>query len=276
MNKSFVIKYHFLGENMQMTEDLKRLSEYCKKKYENADSLVHKWGHISRTASGSAWFVEINGGSEREQELAYAAGLLHDVKRKKFDSESHAKDGSDNAVILLKDYSFDINEIKEVSDAIRDHRDLAEWKSMVHQSVYFSDKVFELMGAYMDFRGPFWVGEKFDEKYKNSDEEPLEALLIFYGKAKKKIFVPDKYPDSARNLVDYQMEWNLEFSEALKNNESWAVELGLKMFGHGRKGFDFEKSILNCRPEGRKQECWISEMQDYVKGKKFKKFEKMI
>lgn len=259
-----------------MTEDLKRLAEYCKKEYENADSLVHRWGHVNRTAKGSAWFVEKSGGTEREQELAYAAGLLHDIKRKKFDSESHARDGSENAVIVLKDYSFNKNEINEIADAIRDHRDLVEWKNRVHQSVYFSDKVFELMGAYLDFRGPFWVGEKFNEKYKNSDTEPIESLLIFYDKAKKKIFVPDKYPDFSRNLVDYQMTWNLGFKEGLKNNDDWAAGLGLEMLECGRNGIGFEKSILNYRPKKGKQQKWASEMQYYIKGKKFKEFEKMM
>lgn len=259
-----------------MTEDLKRLTEYCKKEYENADSLAHGWGHVSRTAKGAAWFAGKNGGSEREQELAYAAGLLHDIRRKKFDSELHAKDGSDNAVIVLEDYSFNKIEIKEIADAIMDHRDLVKWKNTVHQSVYFSDKVFELMGAYMDFRGSFWVGEKFNIKYKDTGTEPLEALLILYEKAKKKIFVPDKYPDFARNLVDYQMAWNMEFNEGLKNSEDWAVNLGLEMFENGRNGKDFDESILNYKPKKGNQQKWFSEMQDYVKGTKFREFEKMI
>jgi len=259
-----------------MTKNLKRLAEYCKKEYENADSLAHGFGHVIRTAKGAAWFAEKSGGTEREQELAYAAGLLHDIKRKKFDSESHAIDGSNNVMTVLKDYSFNKIEINEIANAIRDHRDLVEWKNLVHQSVYFSDKVFELMGAYMDFRGPFWVGEKFTEKYKNSDTEPIEALLIFYEKAKKKIFVHNKYPDFARNLVDYQMAWNMEFNEGLKNNEYWAVELGIEMFESGRNGVDFEKSILYYKPNKGKQQKWASEMRDYIKGKKFKKFEKMM
>lgn len=259
-----------------MTENLKRLVEYCKKEYENADSLAHGWGHVNRTAKGAAWFAEKSGGTEREQELAYAAGLLHDTRRKKFDSDSHAKEGSDNAMIVLNDYSFNKNEISEIADAIRDHRDLVKWKNTVHQSVYFSDKVFELMGAYMDFRGPFWVGEKFDVKYKDTDIKPIEALLILYGKANKKIFVSEKYPDFTRNLTCYQKGWNLEFHEGLRNNEDWAVELGLEMFEHGKKRTDFEKVILNYEPKISKQKRWASEMYDYIKGKKFKEFEKMI
>lgn len=261
---------------MRMTEDLMRLTEDCKKEYNTPDSLAHGLGHVNRTANGAAWFVCKAGGTEREQEISYAAGLLHDIKRRKFESLSHAISGSERAPEILKRYSFTEDENNEIIIAIRDHRDLAEWKSIVHQSVYFSDKVFELMGAYMDFRGPFWVGEKFNEKYKDTDTKPLEALLILYEKARNKIFVPAKYPDFARDLVNYQIGWNSEFNEGLKNNEEWAVEMGMKMLDYGRKRIGFEEVILNYEPKNSKQKKWTKEMQDYIKGKKFSEFDNLL
>ncbi|MFZ3077936.1 MAG: HD domain-containing protein [Candidatus Aenigmatarchaeota archaeon] len=261
---------------MRMTEDLMHLTEECKKIYENADSLAHRCGHIKRTADGAVWFVKNRGGTEREQELAYAAGLLHDIRRKRFNSKFHAMESSLAAPKILKRYSFTEDERNEIIIAVRDHSYLTDWKSLVHQSVYLSDKILELMGAYLDFRAPFYIGEKFEEVYKIKGVKPLEAILSFYQEYKNKIFIPSKYPDFVGNFVNYQMKWNLEFVESLENNKEWAIELGMNMFECGRKRIDFEKTIMNYEPNGIMQKKWADEMQSYVKGSKFKEFEKMI
>ncbi|MBU3904908.1 MAG: hypothetical protein KJ906_02025 [Nanoarchaeota archaeon] len=68
---------------MELTQDLIKFRDECIVHYEKADSVVHQWMHIKMVAEGSAFFVKVMGGNEREQQLAYVAGLLHDWTRKK-------------------------------------------------------------------------------------------------------------------------------------------------------------------------------------------------
>ncbi len=258
---------------MELTPGMRDLTDYCKSLYEKAETVIHKWGHITRTTRGAVWFVQVFGGTEREQQLAYIAGILHDIVRPITETACHAQASADRALEIIKNYpEFTDSEKIKIYEAVRDHRNPVAWKSPLHQSVYLSDKICEHMGAYLDFRACVWAGELSHSDLQGL--EPIEAILEYYKKASQK-FLTGKFPHTVKELVSYQTNWNRRFLEAL-NNESWASEMAENLFYSGRKREDFEETLAAFTPEGDFQREWAREMNDYISGKKFQHFEHLL
>lgn len=253
---------------------MKKLTEYCKSQYKKAEGVIHRWGHIVRTANGAVWFVKVLDGAEREQQLAYVAGILHDIVRPNTELISHAEASSERALQILQNCSeFTEDEKQKICEAIKDHRKPVEWKTPLHQSVYLSDKIFEHMGAYLDFRASVWAGELSHSDYKGM--EPLEAVLNYYERASKK-FLTGEFPCFVDDLVTYQTDWNRSYLEDLQNGEDWAIDMATRLFDSGRKKEEFEVMLMSFKPSGRKQSNWRNEMSDYIQGKKFQHFQRLL
>lgn len=249
------------------------LTEYCKSTYEKAESVIHSWGHIIRTAKGAVWFVQICGGTKREEQLAYTAGILHDIVRPDTEKIDHAHASAVRAFHILGAYpGFTDSENQQICQAIRDHRIPAAWKSPLHQCVYLSDKICEHMGAYLDFRASAWAGELSRSDFRGL--KPVEAVLQYYENVSEK-FLPDRYPLFLEGLINYQTGWNKRYVEALKSGEEWAVEMAESIFYQGRKKEDFEKTLSSFNPKGLQRE-WANEMRAYVAGGKFEHFQDFV
>ncbi|MBU3904909.1 MAG: hypothetical protein KJ906_02030 [Nanoarchaeota archaeon] len=177
------------------------------------------------------------------------------------------------ALELLKKYSFTEDEINEISRAIRDHRKPHEWKTRIHQSVYLADKLFEHMGAYITFRAGAWVGET-GEKYSGPDA--VYKLLDYCKGAEERIFLENNYPKRFEKLTKYQFKWMYDFMDALKDREEWIIDIVVKFFKVGENNEDLEQAILNFKPSGKKQELWHKETLDYIQGRKFEEFGRMV
>ncbi|MBU7046156.1 MAG: HD domain-containing protein [Theionarchaea archaeon] len=258
---------------MELTQSMQTLTEYCKSGYKRTESVIHQWGHILRTAQGAVFFVHVLGGTEREEQLAYTAGILHDIVRPANEEMCHAQASAEKALNIIKRYpEFANYEKLELYQAIRNHRYPVEWKSLIHQSVYLSDKICEHMGAYLDFRAPAWAGELSHSKFKGL--EPIESVLKYYDIVSKK-FLAENYPDSLKCLVDYQVDWNKRFVEALETYEGWAVEMAEQFFLSGKRREDFDSMLITFNPKGTQKE-WVTEMRDYIGGKKFKHFQSLL
>jgi hypothetical protein len=258
---------------MEVTTDMKKLTEQCKSLYSNAESIIHQWGHIMRTTRGAVWLVCEFGGTEREQQLAYVASILHDCIRPITEEICHAQASAQRALTMLEQYAeFSPHEIQSIYQAIADHRSSTAWKSVVHQSVYLSDKIFEHMGAYLDFRAPVWAGELSHTDFKGM--KPLEAVIQYYTRASRK-FITGIFPSSVTNLVDYQVRWNRAFLEALTTTP-WAVDMAERLFFSGFQKRDFEDILASFTARGREQEKWFEEMRQYVTGKKFSQFNSLV
>ena len=259
---------------MDLSPDVSQLTEYCKNVYARAESVIHQWGHIWRTTQGAVWFVKISGGSQREQLLAYVAGILHDIVRPITEETCHAQASADKALLILEDYSeFTLPEEEEIYQAIKDHRNPTSWKTPVHQSVYLSDKVLEHMGAYLDFRGAVWAGELSHTDLEGL--EPVDAVITYYQKASSK-FLTGIFPHFVRKVVEYQIGWNRKYLSALKNGESWACQIAETFFNYGRQKHDFENTLLSFCPQEGEQQTWAHEMKTYVAGQKFSMFQTLI
>jgi len=249
--------------------DKKRIEKICKPYYEDAESVIHRWGHVERVAKSAPFFVEFLGGNKKEKELSYIAGILHDIVRPKTEKRCHAKASSNKAREILEESSeMNEREIDKISKAIEDHREPTKWESPLHQSVYLADKIFEHMGAYLDFRASVWAGELSHTDYKN--KKPIEAILTYYEKASNK-FLELKFPKSLEELVNHQKKWNKEYKKALENNKEWALDMGKRLFKTGRQSKDFDKTLKTFNTENKKQEEWKKEMERYIKFKTNKK-----
>jgi HD superfamily phosphohydrolase YqeK len=162
--------------------DIDALEDYCKHIYEQAPSLIHRWGHIERTTLGAKWFVRILGGSKEEEELAHIAGILHDIVRPNTEKVDHAQASADEAERILRKFEFEEEKIPLIVQAVRDHRKKPEkWASALHQSIFLSDKLLEQMGPYIVFRRLVYTGELKD--YSELDAE--EAIIASWKRALK-------------------------------------------------------------------------------------------
>jgi HD superfamily phosphohydrolase YqeK len=260
---------------MELPRTIDQLTEDCKNQYTQAESVIHQWGHIWRTTQGAVWFVRVTGGSQREQQLAYVAGILHDIVRPITEKVCHARESAEKALSILDKYSeeFTPSEREEIYNAIRDHRSPASWKTRVHQSVYLSDKILEHMGAYLDFRGAVWAGELSHTDLQGF--EPVEAVVAYYEKASPK-FLTGLFPDFVETLVKYQVNWNRKYLSALKKCESWACQMAENLFNQGRQKLDFEHTLFSFKPETKEQQLWTQEMRAYITGQKFPVFQTLI
>jgi HD superfamily phosphodiesterase len=250
---------------MRNTEDNK-LERYVKKEVGKTGSICHDFSHLKRTAAGAKWFVKILGGNEKEQQFAYIAGLLHDIVRPASEKIDHAEASAIRAKRILDEFDFDKNDIKEMVQAIRDHREAREWKSALHQSVFMADKILEQMGAFIVFRRCMYTGECLDY-----GEYSAETIINHFDKRMKK-FSRDVFPDKFSKLVDYQFGWMAEFFEALKAKEAWALRIASEFFEAARRKETLEYAIRNFPADG-KEKRYKKEAMDYMDGKKFDFFE---
>ena len=249
------------------------LENYCKPIYEKAPSLIHRWGHIKRAAVGAKWFVKILGGTKEEEELAYVAGLLHDIVRPNTEKIDHAIASAEEAEKILKKFDFAEDKIPLIVQSVRDHRKKpAQWDSILHQSVFLSDKILEQMGAYIVFRRVAYAGEI--EDYKGMTAE--EAIPIRWEgalKKTKKIF----FSENLYKIYEYQNKWQIDFIEEFKKKEEWALNLGKELFKQGREGNKtLEQAIEEFSPVTEKGKEFKKETVEYLQGEKFIEFEKMI
>lgn len=259
---------------VKLTPGMHELVTYCRSEYEKAESVIHTWGHITRTTTGAVWFCTVLGGTERDTQLAYTAGILHDIVRPITEKECHARASAEKARKILDDYpEFTNPEKYRIYQAIKDHRRPVTWEGPLHQSVYLSDKIFEHMGAYIDFRAPVWAGELSHTDFEGL--EPVEAVLSYYKKASQK-FLTGIFPDTVRNVVDYQRSWNKKYVKALQNNKDWAVDMAEHLFFSGREKKDFEQTLVSFNPKGTLQKKWAHEMRAYIAGEKFKYFQTLL
>src|SRR3990167_6633333 len=121
-------------------------------------SEVHGYGHLKRTAIGAKFFARFFGESEQNQDIAYIAGLIHDLERPNTEKIDHAEISVREAVKFFSHFSIN-QEIKDkIILLIQTHRH-AHNIPLSEQWVYLSDKLFEQMGAYVIFRRSYYVGE---------------------------------------------------------------------------------------------------------------------
>ncbi|MEM7820585.1 MAG: HD domain-containing protein [Candidatus Aenigmatarchaeota archaeon] len=239
---------------------------------DNRKDPVHDTGHLKRVARGAAWFVKMSGCDKEEQQVAYAAGLLHDFVRPKSEIIDHAASSAAAARKILKRLHVKKDIIEDIAAAISDHREKTKWNSVVHQSVYFADKVFELLGAIVLFRGCTWVGEcRHVQKY-----TVLDSVSSWFSR-RLKHYMPSEFPKQFRGLVKSQRTWPTFFVNAVKSDEKWAMYLAAAGFRNGAiDKLSLDKFIHQFKPITKQDAIVRDEAIAYISGKKWDEWTKFV
>ncbi len=254
---------------------LEEIEEYVKEKTKNVKLITHAFDHLKRVAIGARWFVKILDGSKKEQELAYIAGLLHDVVRLDTEKIPHSEASAEKAKKILRRFQLNREDVDKITLAIRNHSKPVEWKSVLHQSVFLADKIFELMGGYVVFRRSMYIGECRD--YKNL---PFKEAMLSYWPIKLKLFTPRTFPKIFRRLVEKRYEIPAIFFEELKKEREWAINLARKAYENGRNHeLSLEEFIKEFKPNSEEEWKIKKDALNYIehmKNEDLEEFEELI
>jgi len=248
------------------------IEDFVRKESGSITVYTHALSHFMRVADGAVWFVGILGGSEREKQLARIAGLLHDIVRPADEAIDHAIASAERSRNILQQFRLEKGDIDAIVQAIRDHRLPVEWKSPLHQSVYLADKILEQMGAYLVFRRCMYVAESvtYDEKLMK------EAINEHFAMRIKRI-PKDAFPERFSRLVDYQYKWITDAQKALKDNKQWIWDLAEFAYNNGKThALSLDGMIRAFRPASAEAEKIKKEATDYIEGRLFSKFSKLV
>lgn len=246
-----------------------KLEDYVKSKTTHIELFTHDFGHLKRVAIGAKWFVKILGGREKEQQLAYVAGLLHDIVRPSTELKDHAKESAEEAKQILQKFEMDAKDIEGVCEAIESHRAKHDWKTPLHQSVFLADKILEQMGAYVAFRRCMYVAEC-------KDYCAFEGISKQFEKRMKK-FTPDEFPKEFLKLAKTQFELVIKFVNAFKNKEHWALSIAKESYDNGKKhAKTIEEMIIEYKPISEEDKEYKRDALNYIEGRTFKEFEKLV
>ena len=246
-----------------------RIEEFVRA--QDIELVSHNTDHFFRTAKGAAWFVKILNGTREEEEMAYIAGLLHDIVRYNTEEKDHAEASAEKAGEILKGFRVEPERIARIVQAIRNHRKPVEWESPLHQSVYLADKILEQMGSFVIFRRAVWIKE-------NKDYSGVPVQKAFSVQTRKKLskFNTSVFPERFHRLVDYQFSWHRDFLEHFERREPWALRLIEWCYTEGSKLRNMEEVIRTFRPQSPEEEKHKKEAVDYLDGKKWEEFRKMV
>lgn len=251
--------------------EIKKIEGFVKKETKNVVSVVHDFGHLKRTAIGAKWFVKILGGDKKEQKLAYIAGLFHDIVRPASENVCHAKASAEKSREILKQFKLNKADLERIILAMKDHREKLKWKSPLHSSVFFADKILEQMGPLVVFRRCMYIGECIE--YKNT---AFRETIIIHFKERLIKFNPDEFPKKFSELVNYQYFWPKKFLEMFENNKEWAIEIAKHFYKYGRKKMNLEEVIKGFESKNKEGKKYKKEALEYIREKKFKFFDRLI
>lgn len=234
-------------------------------------SEVHGFGHLKRTAIGAQFFAKVFKTPIQEQEIAYTAGLIHDLERPNTEKIDHADISVREAREFLTNFSIN-QEIKdEILLLIQTHRHPQDIP-LNQQWVYLSDKLLEQSGAYVIFRRSYYVGECED-----FTDISLEDALKSHMNARMEKFRPDVFHKKVRNLASYQYQWQVEFINSFLNKEKWATRLARQFGEYGRKKMpELGKLIKTFEPITHQDQKIKEETLSYITGNKYSFFEKLL
>ncbi len=157
-----------------------KLTSFAEKHYEERTrkglhSRVHSWReHVLPVAFLTRELVKKAGGSPREQELGFTAGLLHDwlripenLLKKTGLVDEHEVASAQAAASILPKYGFSVEETKLVCDAIASHsfgvspngfRRVKRVSSLVGRALKAADKL-DQFAEHIVFRRNLYLGE---------------------------------------------------------------------------------------------------------------------
>ena len=251
-------------------DTIKKIEEDIKTITKDA-SPVHGFMHLKRTAVGARWFSECFGGTKEEGDIAYVAGLIHDLKRPSMEKIDHTDISINEAKKVLSMFSFDEIERKQIITFIGEHRVFHD-VPLLKQSVFLSDKLLEQSGAYLVFRRSYYVGECEDFL-----TTPFEEAMKLHWEKKMKKFSPEQFDAKVRKLALSQFAWVKEFLDAFFQKKPWAQSVAKDFYAFGRDHRpDLDLLIQSYTSEHPETRRFQEEAVHYVEGKKYRFFKLLI
>lgn len=230
----------------------------------------HDFNHLLRVAKGAKWFCDILGVTEHEKQVAYAAGLLHDIIRPATEKYDPLKDAMKKAEEIMKELNMGKTETKEVLEAIHAHH-YPNPKKKAGYSVFLADKLLEALGAYIVFRRAVFMGESPDFAGMGRMEATTRHWTARINK-----WHPSGYEKRFAKLIDYQFSWCQKFLDAFRRGEQWSLNLNDAGFEAGKKGTSTDKFIASFKPGLKEEKEFKEEALSYIRGDKFSMFTEMI
>ena len=249
------------------------IEEIEKKVYERTKDIrfvSHGFDHLKRTAIGAKWFAQLFGGSERQQNIAYIAGLVHDFERPRSEKIEHKDISAEEARKFLEQFRFAAEIIEQIIRMVEEHRYVSNLPP-INQTLFLSDKILEQSGAFIIFRRCVYAGECIDFEGK-----PFFESITAHWKARMARFRPQVYNQKVSRLANYQYDWQLRFFKAFENSEDWAVDIAKQCYEEGKKQKKSIVQIVEDIEVSNDGKDFKEEALLYINGKKFKRFEEMI
>lgn len=132
--------YNKILNNKEYLETVKKI-ENIKFITDGKWDWEHGLGHYKRTSEYAKDILEQLGADGRTIDLALASALLHDIGLAKGDKTDHALESSKIFTRFIKDTDINDNEIIILKDAIKDHSNGNEIKSLVGLALVLADKL---------------------------------------------------------------------------------------------------------------------------------------
>ncbi|MBU0530476.1 MAG: HD domain-containing protein [Candidatus Aenigmatarchaeota archaeon] len=250
---------------------INEIEELAVKTTSDVNSLTHGFPHLKRTAVGARWFSEVLGYDQQDQDLAYAAGIIHDLHRPNTEKTDHTESSVQEAGDLLSKINLSGDIKSRILEMIEEHRDASE-VDLKNKVVFLSDKLFEQMGAYVVFRRWVWIsGECVDYK-----GVPFVEGYIKQSGYRMSKFNVQTFPPAFQKLAEYQFNWAMDFYEALKQGKEWSLELGDFVTENWRNYTILDDVIRHFNPESDEGQKYKQEALDYIDGKKFDYFKGLV
>ncbi len=235
-------------------------------------NAAHDAGHLKRVAIYASELVDIMGGTEREKELTYIAGLFHDVIR--YPTKGHDQRSAEETKRILPEYGFKSEDIDAIYDAIKDHNELPVWgENKLADAIVLADKLFEANGAYICFRRAMFMAQTSDEI--RQKQTAIDATLD-ESKVRMENFNASKYPLQFQELAYSQQKWQEEFKDALEKKDDWAVHLTKTMYAFGKGTAGLNEAIMQYEPKYELDKLFKEEAVKYIKGEKTNEFMALI
>lgn len=233
------------------------------------DFKSHDFSHVQRVAIGAKWFAKQIGMNSHEQELAYIAGLVHDLGRPKTEKVDHTQSSVELAKKMLEKFSMTEKDSQFVLELVAMHR--IGKTDLKKQVVFLADKLWEQMGVYVVFRRAVFVKEVSD--YLNWDQ--LKAF-VHQSEVRLAKFPPEKFPKQFRRLAKAQQDWPLQALETARTKEPWIMELCEHCAKGLQAGESLDNIIKSFSPKNPDAKRFQTEAIRYITNGKLGDFEELI
>ena len=248
---------------------IKEIETLVKERTKNVLSVSHDFDHLKRTAIGAKWFAEIFGCTEKEQQAAYIAGLVHDFERPLSEVE-HKYISLNEAKKFLGNFLIENKTKNKILKMVEEHRYVSDL-SLTQPCLFLSDKLLEQSGAFIVFRRCTYIGECLDFK-----DVPFFDAMVSHWKTRMNKFKPEKFHKKVSKLANYQYDWQIRFFKALEINEDWAITIAKECYGIGQ---NHNKTLVNTIKNIKVEKDGIDFKKEallYIEGKKFNEFKELV